>query len=151
MSFFLGMKGADFLPMWMSRLVISSRSTMVINPFRILKLHMKPRFVLCRQLFIYCNPLIIIFECRSAKYVVRDLLNCFWFTIRVGTRDMMSGLSELALPKILPGRQIAKGANRFTVKERLALVLRLSAVKPVLPNEVGLVGKILQGNYLVCL
>lgn len=62
---------------------------------------------------------------------------------------MMSGLSELALPKILPGRQIAKGANRFTVKERLALVLRLSAVKPVLPNEVGLVGKILQGNFIL--
>ncbi len=82
---------------------------------------------------------------------MRDLLNFFWFTIRVGTRDMMSGLSELVLPKILLGRRIAKGANRFTVKERLAPVLRLSAVKPVLPNEVGLVGKILQGNYLVCL
>ena len=81
---------------------------------------------------------------------MRELLNYFWFIIRVGIRDMMSGLSELALLKILLGRPIAKEVNQFMVKERLAPFPRLSAVKLVLPNEVEHVGKILQGNYLVC-
>lgn len=62
---------------------------------------------------------------------------------------MMSGLSELELLKILLGRLIAKEANLFTVKERPAPIPQFPAVKLVLPNEVELVGKILQGNYSV--
>ena len=62
---------------------------------------------------------------------------------------MMSGLSELVLLKILLGLPIAKEANLFTAKELLVPFPPFPVLKLVLPNEVELVGKILQGNCFV--